>query len=61
MENQVSIIINGVKYDEVEAECTYSCEICDLMDVCDVENNICTALNVHAFNCFKKSDKKFEP
>lgn len=58
--NEVSIIINGVRYDAVDAECTYSCEICDLMDVCSVENNICTALNVHIFDCFKKSNKKLE-
>ena len=60
MENQVSIIINGVRYDAVDSECCYSCAICDLQDVCNDEYNICKALNIHIYDCFKKSDKKFE-
>ena len=58
MENQVSIIINGTRYDAVEAECAYSCASCDLQDVCNDEYNICKALNIHVYDCFKKSDKK---
>ena len=55
--NEVSIIINGVRYDVVDAECIYSCAICDLHDICNDEYNICKALNVHVYDCFKKSDK----
>ena len=57
---EVSIIINGVRYDAVDAECCYSCAVCDLQDVCNDEYNICKALNIHIYDCFKKSDKKFE-
>ena len=35
MENQVSIIINGVRYDAVEKGNSYCCEGCDLLDICD--------------------------
>lgn len=58
--NEVSIIINGVRYDAVEAECSFSCADCDLIDICQKEHNICCALGVSMYDCFKKSDKNFE-
>ena len=58
--NEVSIIINGVRYDAVEEE-SASCHQCDLHCDCDEDTyeNLCYSL---APMCvFKKSDKKFEP
>lgn len=57
--NEVSIIINGVRYDAVRIEeyesCCRLCELksedCDMFYVCPLD----------AFHTFKKSDKKFEP
>ena len=59
MENQVSIIINGVRYDAVKQECI-NCIQCDLYKDCDEDTfeSLCFAL---VPNCiFEKSDKKFE-
>ena len=56
--NEVSIIINGVRYDAVKgiycSECVFDID-------CEREKaNLCSILDV--FDCgFKKSDKKFEP
>jgi hypothetical protein len=58
MENQVSIIINGVKYDKVE-ENGSSCRQCDLLKVCH-DYRICRAFSFSGKIIFKKSDKKFE-
>lgn len=64
--NEVSIIINGVRYDAVY--CKYDdskvCEECDLGEFCDNSPYILAPCrlfypreeNIH----FKKSDKKFE-
>ena len=56
-QNQVSIIINGVRYDAVEG---LHCSECVFDEACDIYcSNLCSALGVS--NCgFKKSDKKFE-
>ena len=64
--NQVSIIINGTRYDAVECESDdYNvCKECDLVKFCDNIPYILTLCqvfdtredNIH----FKKSDKKFE-
>ena len=57
--NEVSIIINGVRYDAVEVECA-NCSQCDLHKDCDEDTfeNLCYTL---APLCvFKKSNKKFE-
>lgn len=55
--NEVSIIINGVKYDAMEG---LHCYECVFDEACDIYcSNLCSSLGVS--NCgFKKSDKKFE-
>ena len=56
--NEVSIIINGVRYDEVKSEhpfcckgCAFSKKLCKLTDLCRYKGED---------YIFKKSDKKFE-
>ena len=70
MENQVSIILNGVRYDAVE---NGSCNDCSLYKICNEMGyydegagswyepfaDVCN--RVANYNIFKKSDKKFEP
>ena len=59
--NEVSIIINGVRYDAVETKELYSCEGCDLTEMCSKPLiGFCTDWFLHNI-VFKKSDKKFEP
>ena len=57
--NEVSIIINGVRYDAVKEECA-NCHQCDLRGDCseDTYETFCYALVPMCI--FKKSDKKFE-
>ena len=56
--NEVSIIINGVKYDAVKG---LFCTACVFDTDCDLHmSNLCDMLGVN--DCgFKESDKKFEP
>ena len=57
MENQVSIIINGVRYDAVEG---MYCSECAFYDTCSFHwVNLCDVLGV-SDKIFNKSDKKFE-
>jgi predicted YcjX-like family ATPase len=57
--NEVSVIINGVRYDAVEEECA-NCSQCDLHKDCD-EQTFQTFCNSFTPLCiFRKSDKKFE-
>ena len=62
--NEVSIIINGVRYDAVEVDdYNFSCHThCDLNDMCRAHcnYNLCEQLGVNLYHCFKKSYKKFE-
>lgn len=56
--NEVSIIINGVRYDAVEIESPLDiiCESCELsITICESCGNLLNHNQV-----FKKSDKKFE-
>lgn len=63
--NEVSITINGVRYDAVDIysqEC--SCDICDILEYCEADHHeglrpTCCKL-IGENKCFKKSDKKFE-
>lgn len=57
-QNQVSIIIKGVRYDAVPQEADdYACIGCELpIGICEV----CWKL-IGEKAVFKKSDKKFEP
>ena len=59
MENQVSIIINGVIYDVVDGK---GCPNCDLLEHCTSQFMPCNmfAKNMFFDKVFKKSDKKFE-
>jgi hypothetical protein len=54
----ISIIINGVRYDAVD-ENGSSCRQCDLIKVCN-NYSICRAFSVDGKTLFKKSNKKFE-
>ena len=57
--NEVSIIINGTRYDAVEQECA-TCTQCALLEYCDegIFESVCFAFVPDCI--FKKSDKKFE-
>ena len=60
MENQISIIINGVRYDAVETE-KPKCEGCAFFGICTVYDTHCSFLeDVHGEDYFVKSDKKVE-
>lgn len=57
--NEVSIIINGVRYDVVEANTEFACEECDIRDLCEKVQYTCLC---HIFDmtrnqCLKKTDK----
>ena len=60
--NEVSIIINGVRYDSIQVEGEASCKMCDLNSCCHDYDIIffCTSV-CNLSQCFKKFDKKFEP
>ena len=62
--NEVSIIINGVRYDgERRLSCPNKCEKCDIFEHCFVVGHgtkrICDVISTQNIS-FKKSDKKFE-
>ena len=60
--NEVSIIINGVRYDAVRVEGYVTiCEECDLCEECTGDNlfGVCSYY-LNNEQVFKKSDKKFE-
>ena len=57
--NEVSIIINGVRYDAVEhIGRTFCCDDCDLLDNC--LSTQCCGFLIGGSKIFKKSNKKFE-
>lgn len=59
--NEVSVIINGVRYD-AEPALFNSCKECDLTDCCEKVEMVfftCSAL-IGMYRCFKKSTKSFE-
>ena len=61
--NEVSIIINGVRYDTVPTRyADNECDECDLKEYCaliELYEYSCSAM-IGRNNKFKKSDKKFE-
>lgn len=61
--NEVSIIINRVRYDAATPRyADDSCNECDLSDFCqkgELYGYTCSSL-IGMHRCFKKSDKKFE-
>ena len=61
--NEVSIIINGVRYDAVECCFDDICRTCDLQKVCSSVGYISLCdifVQIGDEAHFKKSDKKFE-
>ena len=62
--NEVSIIINGVRYDAATPRYAGdSCDECDLADFCqkaEMHSYTCYAL-IGMHRCFKKSTKSFDP
>lgn len=57
--NEVSIIINGVRYDAVESiSIEHFCDGCDLLRDCIIANDCENLIGLE--RVFKKSDKKFE-
>ena len=57
--NEVSIIINGVRYDAVERDTEeYLCHGCDLHRDCKLSDSCGDLIGLNQI--FKKSDKKFE-
>lgn len=62
MENQVSIIINGVRHDAVDiGHADGGCENCDLRQWCrSCDFDFTCAVLCYSNIVFKKSDKKFE-
>ena len=67
MNNQVSIIINGVRYDATDIKehlrvIDDSCRNCDLYEWCgDCDFEFACSAIYDRNTIFKKSDKKFEP
>ena len=57
--NEVSIIINGVRYDAVESEVA-KCNLCDLQKDCDRDTYESLCFSLVPLCVFKKSYKKFE-
>ena len=64
--NEVSIIINGVRYDAVCVNKDLShpscCNVCDIGSFCiQGDTCLCYTFDIDNNFVFKKSDKKFEP
>lgn len=60
-QNQVSIIINGVRYDAVQTDSLEdTCNYCDLVDMCNEVTTYCCVQLLPKYYMLKKSDKKFE-
>jgi hypothetical protein len=55
--NEVSIIINGVRYDSIPSEYPYSCKGCDMFYTTHCKFAMICKEND---TIFKKSDKKFD-
>lgn len=62
--NEVSIIINGVRYDAVLGNVMQFCDGCELRDICDdgdyYNQTLCEKFKVARGFIFKKSTKSFE-
>lgn len=61
--NEVSIIINGVRYDSMADNLGNICNTCDLQELCEAKSacvsETCVELLGEGYN-FKKSPKSFE-
>lgn len=59
--NEISIIIDGVRYDAVETSgFVYGDSICGKCDICDIIPNFPCNNLIGVNRVFKKSNKKFE-
>lgn len=61
--NEVSIIIDGVRYDATDAKNSeYACKECHILHLCERRpyTCICLAFELDETKCFKKSTKSFE-
>lgn len=60
--DEVRIIINGVRYDVVDAKTEFTCDECDLRHLCEKTQymSLCLILDIEENRHFKKSDKIFE-
>lgn len=62
--NEVSIIINGVRYDAVAGNNMYFCDGCELRDICDdgdyYNQTLCEKFRVARASIFKKSTKSLK-
>lgn len=62
--NEVSIIINGVRYDAVKGNHMHFCDGCELREICDdgdyYNQTLCEKFTVAWASIFKKSTKSFE-
>lgn len=56
--NEISIIIDGVRYDAVEKPKLGA--VCGKCDICDIKPNFPCSDLIGVDRVFKKSDKKFE-
>lgn len=56
--NEISIIINGVRYDAVEK--SNSVRVCDDCHICETITNFPCIRIIGGDRVFKKSDKMFE-
>ena len=60
-QNQISIIINGVRYDAVmQNDFRMDCQDCAFFESCFENDTSCNFLGDMEGMIFKKSDKKFE-
>ena len=64
--NEVSVIINGVRYDAVRTNKEFAhpscCNVCALGSWCiQGDTCLCYTFDLNEKTVFKKSDKKFEP
>lgn len=53
--NEVSISINGVRYDAVEVNTEFACDECDLCHLCEKAQYMCLCfiLDIEKNKCFK--------
>ena len=59
--NEVSIIINGVRYDAVDKKSIpYPMFVCDYCDICELIDDFPCSRIIGGDRVFKKSNKSFE-
>ena len=59
MSNIEAIIVDGVRYDKVQAKTEYVCEECELREVCEEDKEFtdkCIAINEYESKCWKRKE-----